>query len=36
MNKVNWLDYLRGEVYYRWLDRETIKSDLPVLLNAKC
>lgn len=34
-NKINWLDYLHGEVYCRWLDRETIKSDLPVLLNAK-
>ena len=35
-NKVNWLDYLHGEVYCRWLDRETIKLDLPVLLDAKC
>jgi len=34
-NKVNWLDYLHGEVYCRWLNRETIKSDLPVLLDAK-
>ena len=34
-NKVNWLDYLHGEVYCRWLDRETIKSDLPVLLDGK-
>ena len=34
-NKVNWLDYLHGEVYCRWLDRETIKSDIPVLLDAK-
>lgn len=34
-NKINWLDYLHGAVYCRWLDRETIKSDLPVLLDAK-
>lgn len=34
-NKVNWLDYLHGEVYYRWLDRETIKSGLTVSLNTK-
>lgn len=35
-NKVNWVDYLHGEVYCRWLDRETIKLDLPILLDAKC
>ena len=33
---VRLLDYLHGEVFYcRWLDREIIKSDLPVLLDAK-
>lgn len=34
-NKINWLDYLHDAVYCRWLDRETIKSDLPILLDAK-
>lgn len=34
-NKINWLDYLHGEVYCRWLDRKTIKSDLPILLDTK-
>lgn len=26
---------MHGEVYCRWLDRETIKSGLPILLDAK-
>lgn len=34
-NKINWLDYSHGAVYCRWLDRETIKLDLPKLLDAK-
>lgn len=34
-NKINWLDYLYGAVYCRWLDRETIKSNFPILLDAK-
>lgn len=34
-NKINWLDYLHGEACCRWLGRETLKLDLPVLLNAK-
>ena len=34
-NNISWFDYLPHNVYMRLAQCQTIKNDLPILLNAK-
>ena len=36
INTVSWLDYLLYNVYMRLAQCQTIKADLPILLNSRC
>lgn len=36
INTVSWLDYLPHNVYLRLAQCQTTRSDLPILLDAKC